>query len=558
MSRGIHSQPPVSFGMSRAAPSPTPTTMTRVRLASSSASASSRASVRVASRVGTHRAAGVWSRRGTSSTAASLARDGGDEDASGTSSSSSSSSSVDASSRDATTTGASADALAPPPRGDAPRADDDASVSVSVASSPSRLETVPSRGVRESAPGSSNGMSTAAIVVAVTSAATFATFALEGDRRRRARDRDPDRDPDLEVLEAAREVMELAVDLARGAPNERNATRAAAAVEEVRRIEGRVRARAEARRRAEEWKERVRVKGGDDRREVEVDDRKKIENELAARRRAREAREKKPPITGASAQWVPANEYLDGLLKKESVDHPIDERASETVEDTGTKEATDGAQEQEYPPELVEAMRRMEVDIASGRFTEEAILEKYADVLDTFGEEFAPVEAEALTEEEDEEHPQLLDPYWWRQARALNLITVSQSSERATRFFSMQMVPDNIPERARPRDRFHIVAFESKKDAENFCFFMQSKREEADLDDDLRGFMSTSGVGPKELQQMADDVDHGVTVIGAGRIDLSPNRSHVDVLNHITHIGGEAYLWEFARQVKRDFDAENA
>ena len=556
MSRGIHSRPPVSFGMSRAATSPTPTTITRARLASASSASSSRASARVASRVVTHRAAGVWSKRGRTSTATSLARDGGDEDASRTSSPSfSSSSSVDASSRDATTTGASADALAPPARGDATR--DDASASVSVAPSPSHLETVPSRGVGESAPGSSNGMSPAAIVVAVTSAATFATLALEGDRRRRARDRDPDRDPDLEVLEAAREVMDLAVDLARGAPNERNATRAAAAVEEVRRIEGRVRARAEARRRAEEWKERVRVKGGDQR-EVEVDEREKIENELAARRRAREAREKKPPIAGASAQWVPANEYLDGLLKKESVDHPIDERASEEVEDKGTKEAADGAQEQEYPPELVEAMRRMEVDIASGRFTEEAILEKYADVLDTFGEEFAPVEAEALTEEEDKEHPQLLDPYWWRQARALNLITVSQSSERATRFFSMQMVPDNIPERARPRDRFHIVAFESKKDAENFCFFMQSKREEADLDDDLRGFMSTSGVGPKELQKMADDVDHGVTVIGAGRIDLSPNRSHVDVLNHITHIGGEAYLWEFARQVKRDFDAENA
>jgi hypothetical protein len=53
-------------------------------------------------------------------------------------------------------------------------------------------------------------------------------------------------------------------------------------------------------------------------------------------------------------------------------------------------------------------------------------------------------------------------------------------------------------------------------------------------------------------------VDYGVTVVGAGRIDLSPNRSHVDVLNHVVHIGGEAYLWEFARQVKRDFDDEVA
>ena len=211
--------------------------------------------------------------------------------------------------------------------------------------------------------------------------------------------------------------MELAIDLARGAPSERNVKRAEAAVEEVRKIEGRARARAEARRRAEEWKERVRVKGGE--RDDVVDEGEKIENELAARRRAREAREKKPPIAGASARWTPADEYLNGLLKKESVDHPIDARATEQDEEDAGTARGEGAEE--YPPELVEAMRRMEADIASGGFTEEAILEKYAHVLDTFGEEFAPVEADALTEDEDEEHPQLLDPYWWRQARRVEL-----------------------------------------------------------------------------------------------------------------------------------------
>ena len=503
------------------------------------------------------RAAAVPSRPTTRpTTRSSLARDGDDDEGARTTETtafdaSRSTTETNASSSSSSSS-SSCDSLAPG-REETNSTTRDARDSVCVSPGSSRLETVPSRGTVESVAGSASGMSMTAIVVAVTGAVTFATLALEGERRRRALDADPDRDPDREVLEAAREVMELAIDLARGAPSERNVKRAEAAVEEVRKIEGRARARAEARRRAEEWKERVRVKGGE--RDDVVDEGEKIENELAARRRAREAREKKPPIAGASARWTPADEYLNGLLKKESVDHPIDERATEQDEEDARTARGEGAEE--YPPELVEAMRRMEADIASGGFTEEAILEKYADVLDTFGEEFAPVEADALTEDEDEEHPQLLDPYWWRQARALNLITVSQSSERETRFFSMQMVPDNIPERARPRDRFHIVAFESKEDAEKFCFFMQSKREEADLDDELRGFVSTSGVGPKELQKMADDADYGVTVIGAGRVDLSPNRSHIDVLNHITHIGGEVYLWEFARQVKRDFDAEN-
>lgn len=44
--------------------------------------------------------------------------------------------------------------------------------------------------------------------------------------------------------------------------------------------------------------------------------------------------------------------------------------------------------ELEYLFEFVEAMKRMEADIASGAFSEEAFLEKYVDVLDIFGEEF--------------------------------------------------------------------------------------------------------------------------------------------------------------------------
>ena len=57
----------------------------------------------------------------------------------------------------------------------------------------------------------------------------------------------------------------------------------------------------------------------------------------------------------------------------------------------------------------------------------------------------AEEEAEVDTEDEDEEHPQLLDPYWWRQARALNLITVSQSSERETRSERLNGAPLDTP-----------------------------------------------------------------------------------------------------------------
>jgi len=278
----------------------------------------------------------------------------------------------------------------------------------------------------------------------------------------------------------------------------------------------------------------------------------RLDAELAARRRAKEAREKKPPIAGASAQWMRADDYLNSILQKESADHPLE---AKPVIDATASPAKPGSED--YPPELVEEMKRMEADIASGAFTEQSLLEKYGHVLDEFGKEFDPVPTE--DDDETDEHPQLLDPYWWRNARALHMILLTPigAPSGETRLFAMQMVPDNIPERARPKDKFHVVAFESKRDAEKFCYFMQSKREDANLDESLKGLTSMTGVGPKELQKIADEANYGVTVIGAGRINLSPSRNFIDVLNHITHIGGEMYLWEFARKVKRDFDAAN-
>jgi len=270
----------------------------------------------------------------------------------------------------------------------------------------------------------------------------------------------------------------------------------------------------------------------------------RVEAILSAKRREREAEraEAKAPLAGASAERNEENGQLNRALIRESterVDEEIIARAEEKSE--------------EYPPELVEAMRRMEADVASGTFTEEALYAKYKDVLDAFGEEFEPTSV--VDDDEEDAHPQLLDPWWWRNARALFLVVVAPAPGEPTEVFAMQMVPDNIPERARPEDRYHVVAFEDRRDAENFCYLMQSQRPREETVEELRVVLSMRAVGPKELQKIADDIDYGVTVVGAGRVDLSPHRPCVDVLNHIAHIGGEAYLWTFARRVKSEFDA---
>ena len=409
-------------------------------------------------------------------------------------------------------------------------------------------------------------------------AAACVVAALEVDRRKRVSARERGIDPDADTHAALCELVRVAEELFERAPSEKNAKKVNEARAALRDVETRQRERIEARRRAEEWKTRVRVKGSEEDEAITMDDagargeigigadareeRVRVEAILRAKRREREAEAKKPPLAGSSMEWMRADEYLNRVLEKESTDHVEEEEIASSTpdEDVTSPEVARGAAKdkdetfEEYPPELVEAMQRMEADVATGKYTEEELYEKYKDVLDAFGEEFEPT-TNVDDDDDEDEHPQLLDPWWWRKARALFLIIVTPSPNAPEEFFAMQMVPDNIPERARPEDKYHIVAFENRRDAENFCFLMQSQRPRGEMDVELKGIVSMKAVGPKELQQLADSVDYGVTVVGAGRVDLSPNCPYVDVLNHIAHIGGEAYLWTFARDVKRDFDA---
>ena len=67
-------------------------------------------------------------------------------------------------------------------------------------------------------------------------------------------------------------------------------------------------------------------------------------------------------------------------------------------------------------------------------------------------------------------------------------------------------------------------------------------------------YVNDSQVATKTLEAMADERAYGVTVVGAGRIDLGPNRIDVEVLQEIREIGGEQYLWEFARFTKDELE----
>ena len=251
---------------------------------------------------------------------------------------------------------------------------------------------------------------------------------------------------------------------------------------------------------------------------------------------------------------------VTGNISKEEikrVEAKVEEFSSSTRSATNEKSG-----EEEMPADLEEALKNMDRDFMTMKYTEDELFEKYGDVLDKYGLNVPKNETGASNEDfykqmdfgeeggdEDNLHPQLRDPYYYKSLRAVHAIFVNRPNQEYEEFLCMQMVPAEIPEKERPKDTFHVVAFESVEDAERFCHLTRSQRE-ANEDP----IYTTRPFSVKGLEDEAEKVNRGVTVVGASRVDLKPGRSATLVLNEIMSIGNEVYFWEFAKQCKRTFD----
>jgi hypothetical protein len=102
----------------------------------------------------------------------------------------------------------------------------------------------------------------------------------------------------------------------------------------------------------------------------------------------------------------------------------------------------------------------------------------------------------------------------------------------------------------KPEPKKHAVAFESRDDAERFVWFMRATRGL----ESSEGICTTQAMPPSLIQKTADAEGLGVTVIGSGRVDLSPGRRDADVLGDMREIGGEQSLWEFAQWTRRELE----
>ena len=144
------------------------------------------------------------------------------------------------------------------------------------------------------------------------------------------------------------------------------------------------------------------------------------------------------------------------------------------------------------------------------------------------------------------------NPFYWRTLRAVHPIFEADPASKTMGVMTMMMTPPGLPAylpgNKKPAERLHAIAFERREDAERFCWYMRSTRVDGE------GVCTTQPMPPATLEEVANETSYGVTVVGAGRVDLSPSRSDVDILAEIREIGGEQYLWEFARYTRDELE----
>ena len=149
-------------------------------------------------------------------------------------------------------------------------------------------------------------------------------------------------------------------------------------------------------------------------------------------------------------------------------------------------------------------------------------------------------------------HPSEEDPFYWRKLKVIHPVFEARPDTQTTSVLTMMMthpgLPAYLPGNRKPEDKNHAIAFETREDAERFVWLMRSTRREDE------GICTTKPMPPKMLEDMSDESGLGVTVVGAGRVALDPGRSDLEVLAKIREIGGDQYLWEFARFTQRELE----
>ncbi|GLJ18588.1 hypothetical protein SUGI_0330990 [Cryptomeria japonica] len=212
----------------------------------------------------------------------------------------------------------------------------------------------------------------------------------------------------------------------------------------------------------------------------------------------------------------------------------------------------------EKDPKIKEVIKEMGQDL--DRWITEEEVEKISLVLKNFSEEelnnMKRIKERITNENEKFGREAMLSKYrgykpkkkdhlWWIDLPYVLCIELyrNKDGELVRGFYSLEMVPDLEP-RAKYR---HVIAFEDRGDAKNFCYILRSSLENASA----RVIPRTS----KDLYREAQSEGYKVTVIKKARIQLYFDKPLEEVEDMMAEIGNDIYYDKILEDNVIDMDS---
>ncbi|KAH9331622.1 hypothetical protein KI387_003730, partial [Taxus chinensis] len=141
--------------------------------------------------------------------------------------------------------------------------------------------------------------------------------------------------------------------------------------------------------------------------------------------------------------------------------------------------------------------------------------------------------------------PKKEDRLWWADLPYVLCIELHKTidGELVKGLYSLEMTPDTEPEIKHP----HVVAFEDRGDAKNFCYTLGPSLE--------NGFARVIPCIPKELYRDAQSEGYKVTVIKKAEIQLYIDKPLEEVVDRMIEIGSDIYYDKILEDCVIDMDS---
>lgn len=177
---------------------------------------------------------------------------------------------------------------------------------------------------------------------------------------------------------------------------------------------------------------------------------------------------------------------------------------------------------------------------------EEPVHQHYKSVQKKIQEQKQRFGLEAVLDKYKEYQPEPEDQLWWLDLRSVLCLMVIPKGEDGG-FYCLDMTLD-LEESSHRQDK-HIIAFQDRKDALNFCSLLQLRSESKFDHAEVRPF------SPRQLYKIAKSEGFKVTVLREGQIRASVGQSLEEVEELILEIGRSVYWDQLERERAVDIDS---